>query len=214
MRLAVYDLDGTVLDGDSHAIVLTELVLRSNAPARARAGIVLGGAAWALGLVGDDHTKTLAARGLAGMTAAEIRAWMEPLLARRALPRVRPSMAARLRADRDAGYATLLLSASLDVAVAIVAHALGFDHAAGTRLRFEGAVARGAIDGEALRGEAKARYLARFAREHGVDLARARAYGDRESDAPLLALVGDAFAVHPDRGLRRLAHARGWPILT
>lgn len=212
--LAVYDLDGTILDGDSHAILLAELVLRSGASARARVDIALGGVAWALGLVDDDHTKATAARALAGMTAAQIRAWAEPHLARAVLPRVRPAMAARVERDREAGFATLLLSASLDDVVAAVARSLRFDHAAGTRLAYDGGRATGRIDGEALRGEEKAHYLARFARSHGVDLSRSRAYGDRVSDAPLLSLVGEPFAVHPDRGLRRIARLRGWPVLT
>ncbi len=212
--LAVYDLDGTILDGDSHAILLAELVL---APARRRGRARrhrARGRRLALGLVDDDHTKATAARALAGMTAAQIRAWAEPHLARAVLPRVRPAMAARVERDREAGFATLLLSASLDDVVAAVARSLRFDHAAGTRLAYDGGRATGRIDGEALRGEEKAHYLARFARSHGVDLSRSRAYGDRVSDAPLLSLVGEPFAVHPDRGLRRIARLRGWPVLT
>jgi HAD superfamily hydrolase (TIGR01490 family) len=213
VRLAVYDLDGTILDGDSHALLLAGLVLRSPAGAGARARIVLGGLAWAARLADDDHTKRVAARAFAGWTREAMDAWVGDLVRRSVLPRVRPALVARLQEDRATGFTTVLLSASLEAPVQQVGRALGFDHAAGTRLAVADGVVTGRLDGEPLRGEAKARHLSRFAREQGADLARSRGYGDRASDRHFLSIVGEPCAVRPDRGLRRLALHRGWPIL-
>jgi HAD superfamily hydrolase (TIGR01490 family) len=212
-RLSVWDLDGTLLGGDSHALLLADLLLRSPVTASGRARIVLGALAWALRIADDDATKHMAAHAMAGWSSADLRAWIDRWALRRVLPRVRPGMAARLAADRAAGHVTLLMSASLDVPVAVVGRALGFDHVAGTRLAFDGDRVAPRIDGEALRGEAKARHLERFAREHGADLGHSRGYGDRASDRHFLGLVGEPFAVRPDRGLRRVARARGWTIV-
>ena len=47
---------------------------------------------------------------------------------------------------------------------------------------------------------------------HGLDLAECHAYSDSINDLPLLESVGYPHAVKPDRELRRIASARGWPI--
>jgi phosphoserine phosphatase len=47
-----------------------------------------------------------------------------------------------------------------------------------------------------------------------VDLDRAFAYADSASDLPLLRACGHPVAVNPDRALRRVAHAAGWPVLS
>jgi HAD superfamily hydrolase (TIGR01490 family) len=213
MRLAVYDLDGTLLDGDSHIALLTEFVVRSRAPIRSRSKVVAGAAQWALRLRDDDGTKTLAAEVLATLPPGRTDAWIHRFVCERVLPRVRPEMRRRLRVDRTAGFTTMLLSASLDAPVRIVARALGFDHFAATALARLDGVYLGRIEASPLRGAAKAEYLRRFARDHDADLSRARGYGDRGSDVPFLELVGEKFAVHPDRALRKIARARGWNII-
>lgn len=213
MRLSVWDLDGTLLAGDSHALLLAELLLRSPVPLPGRARLVLGALAWALGIVDDDATKRLVAQAMAGWRDVDLHAWVEAWARRRVLPRVHPAMAARLAEDRATGHVTVLMSASLDVPVTIIGRDLTFDHVAGTRLAFTGDRVAPRLAGEVLRGAAKAAYLRRFARDHGADLSRSRGYGDRASDQWFLGLVGEPFAVRPDRGLRRIARARGWTIV-
>lgn len=212
-RLAVYDLDGTLLRVDSHALLVAALALRPGTASRRRIELVTGVAAWALGRVDDDATKHLAARALGGRTEPEARAWLRPLVDHLVRRHVRPAVAARLRTDRAEGFSTLLLSASLDLPVAMIAEALGFDHHAGTALARDDDHLAPRLAAEPLRGEAKARHLDAFARHHGVDLARSRAYGDSAADVAVLACVGSPFAVHPDRVLRRVAGERAWPVL-
>ena len=45
------------------------------------------------------------------------------------------------------------------------------------------------------------------------DRAECFAYSDSSTDIPMLATVGHAFAVNPDKELRRAAAAHGWPVL-
>jgi phosphoserine phosphatase len=62
-------------------------------------------------------------------------------------------------------------------------------------------------------GEAKVDAVRELAKERGYDLTESYAYSDSISDAPLLESVGHPTAVNPDRGLRRLAAERSWPVL-
>ena len=46
-----------------------------------------------------------------------------------------------------------------------------------------------------------------------LDLAASTAYSDSHTDLPFLEAVGRPVVVNPDRDLRRIAAARGWPVL-
>jgi phosphoserine phosphatase len=63
-------------------------------------------------------------------------------------------------------------------------------------------------------GPNKAVAMQELAEREGYDLSVSYAYSDSETDAPMLEIVGHPFAVNPDRGLRRMAEERGWPILS
>lgn len=63
-------------------------------------------------------------------------------------------------------------------------------------------------------GANKAAAMREVADERGIDLGASFAYTDSETDAPMLEVVGHAFAVNPDRALERLAHERQWPVLS
>ena len=52
-----------------------------------------------------------------------------------------------------------------------------------------------------------------LAAAEGIDLGASWAYSDSYSDLPFLEAVGNPVAVNPDRGLRRIAAERGWPVL-
>ncbi len=61
--------------------------------------------------------------------------------------------------------------------------------------------------------EEKARAIRELADERGYDLAACYAYSDSVTDVPMLEVVGHAFAVNPDKELRKVAAERGWPVL-
>ena len=52
----------------------------------------------------------------------------------------------------------------------------------------------------------------RLAADGGYDLTDCYAYSDSITDLPMLEAVGHPTAVNPDRGLRKVALQRGWPV--
>jgi len=61
--------------------------------------------------------------------------------------------------------------------------------------------------------EHKAEAMRAVAAEGGYDLADCYAYSDSITDLPMLSAVGHPTVVNPDRGLRKAALERGWPVL-
>ncbi len=113
---------------------------------------------------------------------------------------------------RERGEPVYIVSATLQEIVEGIADELGFDGALGTVCE----VRDGAYTGKALRAlhaENKAGCVRELAERHGYDLAECTAYSDSHTDLPFLEEVGKPVVVNPDRELRRIAAARGWPVL-
>jgi phosphoserine phosphatase len=72
----------------------------------------------------------------------------------------------------------------------------------------------GAVSGSLMTGLAKARAVWRFAETFQIDLKQSYAYGDRNSDLPMLDAVGNPVAVNPAKRLSRLARENGWQTVT
>ena len=114
---------------------------------------------------------------------------------------------------RARGEPVYIVSATLQEIVEELARELGFDGALGSVCE----IVDGVYTGRALRpchGEAKAAAVRELAAREGLDLAGSTAYSDSHGDRAFLEAVGNSVAVTPDRGLRRLAEERGWPVLT
>jgi HAD superfamily hydrolase (TIGR01490 family) len=111
-----------------------------------------------------------------------------------------------------AGRDVVVVSASAAVLVEPIAAALGADHVLSTQM----SVADGRFTGEIdfyNYGDNKAVGLRRLAAREGYDLAESFAYSDSITDAPMLAAVGHAYVVNPDRVLKRRAVQSGWGVL-
>jgi HAD superfamily hydrolase (TIGR01490 family) len=133
---------------------------------------------------------------------------MEPVLK----PLLYAEPLALARRHRERGEPIYIVSAALQEIVDALADELDFDGAIGSL----GEVERGVFTGRVLRSchhEAKAEALDELAARDGIDLQVSTAYSDSASDLPFLEAVGNPVAVNPDRGLRRIADERGWPVL-
>jgi len=82
-----------------------------------------------------------------------------------------------------------------------------------THLESENGLLTGRIIPPFCYGEGKIAWAEQFAAEYDVDLRASYFYTDSISDRPLLGRVGHPVAVNPDLRLRRLALARGWPLI-
>jgi HAD superfamily hydrolase (TIGR01490 family) len=122
--------------------------------------------------------------------------------------------AAELIADHKlCGRDVVIVSASGEEIVAPIARALGATHAMATRM----IVADGKYTGEVAfycYGEGKVQAIRELATRQGYPLEHCYGYSDSVTDLPMLQAVGHPTAVNPDRALRKVATAHGWPVLT
>jgi HAD superfamily hydrolase (TIGR01490 family) len=216
VRLAFYDFDGTLASGTVvHRYAYFAGRQRSRLDALSRRIRLL----LKLPLfVGVNHLSRrrfneLFFREYRGLDRRVLTGLAGRLLDEQVRPRIYPAARAALAADRADGYRLVLLSGELDVALAPVAAELGFDDLVCNRLVYRDGVASGGVVAPLLAEEEKAAAIRRICRACSTVPARARAYSDSLSDLPMLEAVGEPFAVNPDPRLRRVAQARGWPIV-
>ncbi|WP_395696370.1 HAD family hydrolase [Nocardioides sp.] len=111
-----------------------------------------------------------------------------------------------------AGRDVVIVSASGAEVVEPIAEMLGADHVIATRMEIEDGRYTGGIEYYAY-AEEKARAIEELAALRGYVLEDSYGYSDSVTDVPMLESVGHAYAVNPDKELRRTATERGWPVL-
>jgi len=117
-----------------------------------------------------------------------------------------------IAAHKLCGRDVVLVSASGEEIVAPIARALGATHAMATRMVVEDGKYTGEIAFYCY-GEGKAQAIRELAAREGYPLEHCYAYSDSITDLPMLEAVGHPSVVNPDRGLRKEATERGWPVL-
>lgn len=127
-------------------------------------------------------------------------------------PLVYEEAVALIENHRQAGRDVVIVSTSGSEVVEPIGEMLGVQHVIATRMVVEDGRYSGEIGFYAY-GANKATAMRELAEQQGYDLDLSYAYSDSETDVPMLAAVGHAYAVNPDRALRRVAADRGWQVL-
>jgi HAD superfamily phosphoserine phosphatase-like hydrolase len=212
-RLAVIDLDGTLLKGmNAERIFYLHLLVRGHVGVLRMAGFLfsLVGDAVRLGFRRAIATNT---RILRGVTPEEVRLWAHEfgnVFLRRAVP---DELRSKILSLKKEGCRVVLLSGSLQVLVDQLREKLEAEILIGTDLEVVAGQLSGRKTGIFPYGLQKVEALFQKIDPVGIDWPNSWALADRRSDLPVLELVGHPIAVHPDRRLRRLAAARGWEII-
>ncbi len=134
----------------------------------------------------------------------------EEMLSSLFLTRAFPEGIARVRAHRQMGHRTLLITGALSFAVEPLRPL--FDDIICARMSLDQDRLTGQLAQVPPTGEARALALDAYAQQHGIDLADAVAYADSASDLALLEAVGFPVAVNPETKLAAIARRRGWHV--
>jgi phosphatidylglycerophosphatase C len=199
--LAVFDLDGTITRRDSLLPYLAGY-LRQH-PARAvRVPLTLPAMLRYL-MGGHDRGAlkgSLLHHLMGGLERAAISAWSEQFVPRLVAHGLFSEALEAIAGHRAEGARLVLLSASVDLYVPLVGHALGFDEVICSRVRWSAAgVLDGRLDGPNCRGSEKVIQLQGLLRR--LQPSHTAAYGNSSADLPHLVLADQGIYVNgPARG--------------
>lgn len=119
----------------------------------------------------------------------------------------------RLRGHRERGEAVVLMSGTLQPIIDALAIRVGADGAVGTICDSEDGRYTGSPPSRHPFYHAKAELLDEICGSYDVKAAQVVAYADSRFDIPLLERVGEPVAVGPDRVLAGWARERGCPVI-
>lgn len=211
MTLAIFDIDGTLVEGSTERRFWRYLLKRGHqGPRQVLAYLVF----WLryLPALGRQTAKKNKAY-LYMLDTARVRALAQRFVAEEILPRLYAPAVQRLQSHLKQGDTVVLLSGTLEPIARALADHLGVAHVRATICRERNGRYLGGPPEVHPFGAAKLTLAEQFAAEIGATLRDATAYGDSQHDLDLLRAVGHPVAVMPDRPLLETARGKRWLII-
>lgn len=151
-------------------------------------------------------------RNYRGMDATEIKALSTEMFETYLRPKIFSEAVSQIQEHKEQGMAIVLVTGSLDFIVQPIADYLAVDTVLAPQLSEQGGRFTGELTTEPLIGEQKAKAMQVFAEQHEISLKDSYAYGDSQSDLPMLECVGNPVVVNPGKALRQKTLDSGWEL--
>ena len=213
MRVALFDLDETLLDGVSDLLWSEYLAERGAFDAEITRGFHRDYMQGTL-----DLPRFLAhyLEPFLRVPPATLHEWRADWLVTRAAPRLKPEARALVEQRRSEGYELAVVTATNDFLAGALARELGIEHLIATELEREGLGFTGRVIGQPCFREGKIARVDAWLRARNLGFSvpgELWFYSDSHNDVPLLSRVSHPVCVDPDAKLASLAVERGWPVI-
>jgi len=214
MRLALFDLDNTLLAGDSDyewgQFLIDRGVLEREAyEAQNRAFYQQ----YRAGTLDIHEFLGFALRPLADHTPEDLARWHRDFMRTRIEPMMLPAARALVRRHLDAGDLCAIITSTNSFVTRPISAAFGIEHLIATEPEQRNGRFTGRVAGQPSFRDGKVRrlddWLAGLGRRF-ADFGESACYSDSHNDLPLLERVSRPVAVDPDETLAREAARRGW----
>jgi HAD superfamily hydrolase (TIGR01490 family) len=214
MRLALFDLDNTLLAGDSdyewgQFLIDRGILDRATYEAQNRSYYDQ----YAAGTLDIHEYLGFALRPLAEHTQADLARWHADFMQSRILPMVGAPARALVRRHLELGDLCAVITATNSFVTAPIAREFGVPHLIATEPECRDGRFTGRVAGTPCFREGKVRRLEEWLDGQGRclgEFSESSFYSDSHNDLPLLARVSRPVAVDPDEELSREAARRGW----
>lgn len=218
MNLTLFDLDGTLLEGDSdHAFgeFMVQLGWADGAEHRQRNDAFF--ADYEAGRLDLAQYIDFATRPWRDRDAGALAAASQRFIDEVVRPQLHPQALALVRSHQDAGDRVAIVTATNEFITRPIAALFGVPELIATELETDAAGrVTGAIRGVPSYRDGKIARVEQWLAAQGSrwqDFERSVFYSDSTNDLPLLEIVSDPVATNPGPALERIALERGWPIL-
>ena len=215
MTLALFDLDNTLLDGDSdylwgcflveHGIVDGEFYTSENQRFYKQ---------YLQGSLDIYEFLRFQLKPLAAHSCAQLEHWREKFLAEKIDPILLSKARDLLDQHRARGDELLIISATNRFITEPIARRYGVSHLLATEPEIINGEYTGGVTGTPCFQAGKVEHLHAWLQQNHQDLNGSWFYSDSHNDLPLLEQVDHPVAVDPDNKLKSHARRLGWPIIS
>ena len=215
MGLALFDLDNTLIAGDSDHLWGDFLVAEGLVdPDQHKALNEHYYQQYQQGQLDIDEYLSFALGPMAGMTPETLSALQNKFLKKHVEPILLDAAFDLLQAHRVKGDTLIIITATNTLVTQPIADRLGVEHLIGCEAELKDGRYTGKPEGVPSFGEGKVRRIKTWCAEHQILFEDAVFYSDSHNDLPLLREVARAIAVDPDDLLRVEAQQCGWEIIS
>lgn len=218
MKLALFDLDNTLLSGDSDfewaQFLIAEGILdRALYAARNQEFY----AQYQAGTLDIQAFLDFQLQPLARHSRAQLDAWHLQFMQTRILPMIGAPARALVEEHRAAGHTLAIITATNRFVTAPIAQEFGIAHLIATEAEQVDGEFTGRVVNIPCFREGKVQRLEAWLSVQGIDrhkVERSWFYSDSHNDLFLMEWVSDPIAVDPDPQLTQVAKTRAWPVLS
>jgi HAD superfamily hydrolase (TIGR01490 family) len=214
MALALFDLDNTLLDGDSdHAwgLFLGKLgVVDAQEQSRMQDYFY---AQYQDGSLDMQEFLQYQLKPLSDHPLDQLHRWRAQYVETIVEPMIRQGKADILKPHRDANDTIIIITATNDFITRPIADKLGVETLLATKAEFKNGRYTGRPEGTPCFQEGKITLLQEWLEDHPHDMHDSTFYSDSINDLPLLEFVDTPVAVKPDQRLRQHAEKLHWTII-
>jgi HAD superfamily hydrolase (TIGR01490 family) len=213
MPLAIFDLDNTLLHGDSDYLWGRHLI---------ELGLVDGDTYerenqrfyddYRAGRLDIDAFLRFSLAPLAQHPMPDLERWRAAFVRERIDPIILPAARELVEQHRRDGDTLLIITATNAFVTAPIAARFGIDHLIATMPAIADGRFTGEVDGPPAFREGKVERLRHWLDANQATLAGSVFYSDSINDLPLLETVERPVAIDPDERLTAIARERGWPV--
>lgn len=213
MKLAIFDLDDTLINGDCSSL-WCEYLRKKNIVDQ---GYMDEEAAlmqlYREGALDMDAYMRFFLQPIRLKSTRQVSDWVVDFMQREILHRVRPEAVQQINQYQAQGVEVLVISASAHFLVKPIAALMGITEALAIDCQTYKGRFNGLTEGVLSFGEGKVQRLNDWLETKKATPESIAFYSDSINDLPLLEEIDQPFAVTPDRQLSQLAVQRGWPVL-
>ncbi|MGB0467280.1 MAG: HAD family hydrolase [Pontibacterium sp.] len=214
MSLAIFDLDNTLIGGDSdHAwgdFLCRKGIVDKEAYRRANDYFY---EQYKNGGLDIHEYLNFALLPLAANEISALNQWHKEFMDTMIKPIMLPKAQALLEKHRAQGDYLLIITATNRFVTQPIADLLGVDAILATEPEMKDGVYTGHVAGTPCFQQGKVERLHDWLAETGHDLKDSYFYSDSHNDLPLLKQVDNPVAVNPDGALADYANSQNWPVL-
>lgn len=216
MKLALFDLDNTLLAGDSDfewAQFLIDRGVLDREVYEARNQDFYD--QYKAGTLDIREFLDFQLKPLSRHPRKVLDAWHADYMKQRIAPMIRDSARELVARHRD--EVRVIITATNSFVTAPIARAFGIEHLIATEPEVRNGEYTGGVSGTPCFREGKVERLEAWLAERGENIKsvlKSTFYSDSHNDLPLLEQVGHPVAVDPDAALRAHAESRGWPVIS
>ncbi len=215
MTLAIFDLDNTLLAGDSdHAwgeFLVEEGIVDAEHYRKENDRFYQE---YLNGELDIHRYLSFALAPLAAHDMPQLLAWRERFLDKKIRPMLQHKASQLLEQHRLQGDTLMIITATNRFITEPVAELLGIEHLIATDPEVVDGRFTGQVAGTPSFRDGKVTRLQAWLDEHQQSLEGAWFYSDSNNDVPLLRQVTNPVAVDPDPSLEKLARQLGWQVLS